>query len=186
MGRNCPSSRFTSAPTGNMLAGLAVQEGWLGMFRHRTTLRWFTAAYMAALMPFCCCTTSVFAASPVPPPPSDHAEHGLDDGHRGAASAGHHHETPDLQGQQAPCGPNHPCDPGSNEHQGDCDCGCSIAPAEFTLEAPPAAPLTLATASMFVPIIEFGPLRQRAVIQTPPQRDRRSTSLLQLHCALIV
>ncbi len=185
MGRNCPSSRFTSAPTGNMLAALAVQEGWPGMFRHRTTLRWFTAAYMAALMPLCCCTTSVFAAGPVPPSPRDHAEHRLDDGHHGAASAGHHHEAPDRLGQQAPCGPNHPCDPGS-DHQGDCDCGCSSGPAEFTLEAPPAAHLTLATASTFVPIIDFAPLSHRAVIQAPPPRNSPTTSLLQLHCALIV
>ena len=156
------------------------------MFRRGTTFRWFTAVYMVVLMPFCCCSTSVFAGGSVPPSPNDHAEHRHDDGHHGTASAEHHHETPDLQGQQAPCGPNHPCDPGSHDREGECDCGCSSGPAVFTVEASPAAHLTLAPASMVVPIIDFAPVRQRAVIQTRPPRNRPSKSLLQLHCALIV
>ena len=169
-----------------MLTAMVVQEGWSRgqMFRYRTTFRWLTAAYMAVLLPFCCCATAVHAADPVSPSPGVHAAHGHE--HHGTASAGHHHEQLDLDSRQSPSGPDHPCGPGSDCHEGDCECGCSSGQAEFTLEATPATHLILASASMFVPIIDFAASRRPAVIQTPSPRDGRGTSLLRLHCALIV
>ena len=91
-----------------------------------------------------------------------------------------------LHGQQAPLEDSHPCGPGSHEHDGECGCGCSSGADLFTVGAPPAAHLTSTPAPAFVPIIDSAPLRQIAMIGTATPCNRRNTSLLRLHCALIV
>ena len=156
------------------------------MFGHRKTLRWLAAVYMAVLMPFCCCYTSVYAVDPVPSPSHDHAEPGHDHGRRSAADAGHRHESHDVHGQQAPCGPKHSCDPGSHDHEGECDCGCSSGPAAFTVEAPHAADLAFTSAPALVPIIDSAPVRHKVMIRTAALCRKPNTSLLRQHCALIV
>ena len=157
------------------------------MFRLRKTLRWLTAVYVAVLLPFCCCYTPASARVPVSPEPlQDQAEPGHDHDHHGAAGTGHHREPHDLPGHQAPSGNDHPCDPGSHDHEGECDCGCSSGPAAFTLDAPPATHLTLTAAGAFVPIIDSFPFGQVSMIQAAAPCNQPNTSLLQLHCALIV
>ncbi len=162
-------------------------SGWTAMIVPHATFRWIMTGYLAVLLPVCCCYTSALAGPNAPP--HDHAEHVNDHGHHGAVVAGNHHEPHDLQGQQAPPGPNHPCDPESHDHGGECDCGCSSGPDVFTPGAPGASvasDLTINSEVAVVGVIDPAPLRRTAIISTPATRHKACTSLLQLHCALIV
>ena len=142
------------------------------------------AGYLAVLMPMCCCFTSTVAGSPITPQaPHDHAQHG----HRDAAGAGHHHQPHDSgRGEQAPLGHQHPCDPDSHEHDGECECGCSSGPAVFTVDAPVTLHLTFAPPPVILSIVDAPLLGKVATIRPPVPRKRSDTSLLQLHCALII
>ncbi len=144
------------------------------------TFRWVMTGYLAVLLPVCCCYTSALAGPNAPP--HDH-------GHHGAVGAGHQHEPHHLLGQQAPPGHNDPCDPRSHDHEGECDCGCSSGPDVVTPVAPGApvaSDLTFNLEAAVVGVIDPAPLRHTAIISTPATRHRACTSLLQLHCALIV
>ncbi len=151
------------------------------------TFRWFLSSYLAVVVPVCCCYTSALAGeSTTPGPLHDHAEHGQ----RGAASVGHHHEEGQVgYGGYVPSGDDHPCNPGSHDHEGECDCGCSSGPDVFTPGAPGASvasDLTFDLGAAVVGVIDPAQLRHTAIISTPATRHRACTSLLQLHCALIV
>ena len=151
------------------------------------TFRWLLSSYLAVVVPVCCCYTSALAGeSTTPGPLHDHAEHGQ----RGAASVGHHHEGGQVgNGGHVPSGDDHPCNPGSHDHEGECDCGCSSGPDVFTPGAPGASvasDLTFDLEAAVVGVIDPAQLRHTAIISTPATRHRACTSLLQLHCALIV
>ncbi len=158
------------------------------MIASHATFRWLMAWYLAVLMPVCCCFTSVVAAHQKQPGSlPDHAELAHDHGdHGGVGAESRHAPHEPSQGQQAPLEDSHPCGPGSHEHDGECDCGCSSGPDLFAVEAPPAAHLTFTPAPAFVPIIDSAPLRQIAMIRTATPCNIRNTSLLRLRCALIV
>ena len=151
------------------------------------TFRWVMTGYLAVLLPFCCCYTSALAGeSTTPGPPHDYAEQD----HHGGASVGHHHEEGQVgDGGYVPFGDDDPCNPGSHDHEGECDCGCSSGPDVFTPGAPggsAASDLTFNLEAAVVGVIDPAPLRRTAIISTPATRHRACTSLLQLHCALIV
>ena len=150
------------------------------------TFRWVLTGYLAVLLPVCCCYSSALAGeSTTPGPPHDHAEKG----HHGAATVGHHEEGQVGDGGYVPFGDDDPCNPGSHDHEGECDCGCSSGPDVFTPGAPggsAASDLTFDLEAAVVGVVDPAPLRRTAIISTSATRHKACTSLLQLHCALIV
>ncbi len=145
------------------------------------TFRWVMTGYLAVLLPVCCCYTSALAG-PIAPP-HDHVNHGHNHGAR------NHDHGQQSGNPPAPLGDHHPCDPATHDHEGECDCGCSSGPDVFTLGAPGASvasDLTFDLEAAVVGVIDPAPLRHTAIISTPATRHRACTSLLQLHCALIV
>ena len=140
------------------------------------TFRWLMAVYIGLLMPMCCCYTSASAGSPATPDSlHDHAEHVHDHGH------------PAKHDDQA-AGNNHDPDrPGSGQHDGSCDCGC-VGPDHqaFTVEKPVGLDWTVQAVQPSIGIVLQAPRRSLPLIRSAAPAPRPPTSLLRLHCALVV
>jgi hypothetical protein len=150
------------------------------------TIRLLFAGYMALLMPLCCCYASVATERCAPadestvrsqvPHEHDHGEHAHE--HDG----GHEH--------QAPTDDRHKCDPSCPGHDnGSCDCGCDDPGHRFfTVEKPASIDMTLGFLPVVLPWLTPPLNEQVRVRPTRPATNppRPPTSLVRMHCALII
>ncbi len=150
---------------------------------HRT-IQWILAGYLALLMPLCCCFASGATERCAPADDSnvlsqtvrehDHGElaHQHDGGHDRQTPADHHDQ----------------CDPSCPGHDdGSCDCGCD-APGHhaFTIEKSASVDTSLGFSHVLVPWLTLAPSEQVRPNRPATNPPRPPTSLVRMHCALIV
>lgn len=148
------------------------------------TIRWFLAGYMALLMPLCCCYASAAAESCAAADESTVRSQGHHEREHGARASrhdrGHEH--------QAPAEDHHKCDPSCPGHDnGACDCGCdNSGHHSFTVQKPTSIDTSLGFSHVVLPWLTSPltePVRPNRSATNPP---RPPTSLVRMHCALIV
>ena len=148
------------------------------------TIQLLLAGYMALMMPLCCCYASSAAECCTRADESTvrlQAHHEHDHGeHAHKHDGGHQHQTPADDHQK--------CDPSCPGHDnGSCDCGCdNPGHRSFTVEKPASLDMTLGFSPVVLPW-----LTPRLNEQVRPNRPatnppRPPTSLVRMHCALIV
>ena len=163
-----------------------------GSMLHRDSpFRLLVTVLLAVAVPFCCCNFHSWFSGCIPcqAPASDRQGERLAHVHADGSSHDHssHHEHQD--GPASNNGDDHapkPCAPGNDKH--DCDCGknsgmmLTVQKSSVELPAPVVvAVLDWALPADVLPTALFRGLdRERRVVERP------QTSLLRLHCALIV
>lgn len=148
------------------------------------TIRWLLAGYMALLMPLCCCYGSVAPESCEPADEStvhSQGHHEREHGERASKHDGGHEH-------QAPADDQHKCDPSCPGHDnGSCDCGCdNPGHRTFAVEKPASIDASLGF-SHVVPSWLTRALSEQVRSNRPATcPPRPPTSLVRMHCALIV
>ena len=157
---------------------------WNAMIGPHGTIRWLLAAYMALMMPLCCCYASVAAESCAPAEESNvQAQMGHEHNHGERApkhDGGHDH--------QAPADDHHKCDPSCPGHDdGSCDCGCdNPGHHSFTVEKPASIDASIGFSPVVLPLLTLALSKQVRINEPATNAPRPPTSLVRMHCALIV
>ena len=148
------------------------------------TLRWLFAVYMALLMPLCCCYASSAVECCTPADESTvrsqgHHEH--EHGERAPKHDGGHDH-------QAPADDHYQCDPSCPGHDNDsCDCGCdNQAHRFFTVEKSAPIDTSLGFSHVVLPWLTLALSEQVGPNRPATNPPRPPTSLVRMHCALIV
>ncbi len=148
------------------------------------TVRWLLAGYMALLMPLCCCYASSAAECCTPADEStvrSQAPHEHDHAERAPKHDGGHDH-------QAPADDQNKCEPTCPGHDNDsCDCGCdNPGHHSFTVEKSASNDASLGFSLVVLPWLT--PLLNEQVRPNTPATNppRPPTSLVRMHCALIV
>ncbi len=148
------------------------------------TIQLLLAGYMALLMPLCCCYASVATECCIPADESAvrlQARHEHDHGeHAHEHDGGHQH--------QAPTDDHHKCDPSCPGHdEGSCDCGCdNPGHRSFTVEKPASIDASLGLSHVVFPWLTLAVIEQVGPNRPATNPPRPPTSLVRMHCALIV
>ena len=148
------------------------------------TIQLLLAGYMALLMPLCCCYGSVAPECSAPTgkstiqsqtrPEHNHREHAHE--HDG----GHEH--------QAPADDHHKCGTSCPGHDdGSCDCGCDNPGHHFfTVEQSVSIDTSLGFSHVVLPWLTLALTKQVGPNRPATSPPHPPTSLVRMHCALIV
>ncbi len=159
------------------------------MMRPYGTLRLIFAGYMALLMPLCCCYASVATECCAPADESTvrsqvRHEHDHGEGSHQHDGRGDDQQTPaDHHRTSDPSCPGH--DDGSDD--GSCDCGCDDpGHGSFTVQTPASIDASLGFSHVVLPWLT-PPFNEQVRPNEPATNPPRPpTSLVRLHCALLV
>ena len=157
---------------------------WNAMMEPHGTIRWLLAVYMALLMPLCCCYASSAAECCTPADESNVQSQTVREHDHGEYA----HEHDGGHDRQTPAEDHDQCDPSCPGHDdGSCDCGCDNPGLHsFTVEKPASIDASIGFSLVVLPW-----LTPRLNEQVRPNRPatnppRPPTSLVRMHCALIV
>lgn len=148
------------------------------------TIQWLLVGYLALLMPLCCCFASVATECSTPVNESAllsqvHHEHEHGE-HTSKHDGGHDHQAPADNHQES-----NPSCPGHDD--GSCDCECDNSGlGSFTVQKPVAIDISLGF-SLVVPPLPTITLSEQVRPNKPAANlPLPLTSLVRMHCALIV
>ncbi|MBN8646022.1 MAG: hypothetical protein J0L61_12370 [Planctomycetes bacterium] len=161
------------------------------MLDRGSPFRLLVTVLLAVAVPFCCCNFHSWFSGCIPcqAPPSDRQGETLAHVHADGSSHDHssHHEHQD--GPASNNGDDHapkPCSPGNDKH--DCDCGKNsgmmLTVDKSTVELP--APVVIAVLDWTLSVDVLPTALFRGLDREQRVVERPQTSLLSLHCALIV
>ena len=157
---------------------------WKPMMGPHGTIRLLLAGYMALLMPLCCCYASSAAECCTRAAESavrSQAHHEHEHGERAPKHDGGHDH-------QAPADGHHDCDPSCPGHdEGSCDCGCdNPGHHSCTVEKPASIDASLGFSHVVLPWLALALTKQVGPNRPATNPPRPPTSLVRMHCALIV
>lgn len=154
------------------------------MMRQDKTIQWLLAGYLALLMPLCCCYASVATECSTPVNESverAQAHHEQDHGeHASKHEGGHDH--------QEPIDDHNKCDPSCPGHDnGPCDCECDNSGLRsFTIQQPTSIDALLGFSHLVPTFLTIAFCEQVGPNEPATNPPLRLTSLVRMHCALIV
>lgn len=154
------------------------------MMRLDKTIQWLLAGYLALMMPLCCCYASVATECSTPVNESaerSQAHHEHEHGeHASKHDGGHDH--------QAPSDDHNKCDQSCPGHDnGPCDCECDNSGLEsFTIQKPASIDALLGFSHLVSPLLTIALSEQVGPNEPATKPPLPLTSLMRMHCALIV
>ena len=157
---------------------------WNAMMEPHGTIRLLLAGYMAFLMPLCCCYASSASERCAPVDESNVQSQTVREHDHGE----HAHEHDGGHDRQSPADDHDQCDPSCPGHDdGSCDCGCDTPGHRFfAVEKPVSIDASLGL-SHVVPALLTPALSEQVRPKRPATNPPRPpTSLVRMHCALIV
>lgn len=161
------------------------------MLHRGSPCRHLVTVLLAVAVPFCCCNFHSWssACAPCQTPAFDRNSEALAHVHSGRTNHDHSSRHEHQDGPTSNDGGDHgskPCAPGDDKH--DCDCGkdggMMLAVQKSTVELP--APVVIAVLDWVQPACVLPPAPFRGLDREQRGIERQQTSLLRLHCALIV
>lgn len=154
------------------------------MMRQHKAIQWLLAGYLALLMPLCCCYATVASECSTPVNESavrSQAHHEHEHGeHASKHDGGHDHQTPTDDHQES-----NPSCPGHDD--GSCDCECDNSGlGSFTVQKPVSIDVSLGFSHLVPPLLTIALSAQVCPNEPATNPPPPLTSLVHMHCALIV